>query len=187
MREKQNRSENPPKELHLKTWMLWEETVGLMSACTDSIFSEIGLPTQQFVILNIFVYVNNKLTVNQLAQLANRKPNSISMIVNRMERDGLVKRVRDSKDRRVVYLTATTKGLGILKQALKPGWEFLSRLFADFTDEEMQSFISALQKFHDCALKEMPHRRRKNTIDVNYAIKMGQKLIKSGVISVRDL
>ena len=182
---KERKTERTPKNspqknnLLLRAWLLWEETSDLMDLSNEATFNKVGLPFQQYVILVILNYVNFKTTVNKLAHLANRKPNSISMIINRMERDGLVKRTRSTQDKRVVYLTATTKGKMKLKQSLKPGWEYLTRLFSCFNVEELHTLIDIVEKLQNQALKELPKRYKREEINIERAVNLEQSIIKS--------
>jgi MarR family transcriptional regulator, negative regulator of the multidrug operon emrRAB len=51
------------------------------------------------------------LTPSQLAKLMLRSRNSITKLINGLERDGLIKRVHADNDRRTVIIEVTSKGL----------------------------------------------------------------------------
>jgi DNA-binding MarR family transcriptional regulator len=57
-----------------------------------------------------------------LASILERSPNSISMLVDRMVKAGLVRRTRDKKDRRVVFVSMTDKGMQAVDPAAPAGW-----------------------------------------------------------------
>jgi MarR family transcriptional regulator, negative regulator of the multidrug operon emrRAB len=59
------------------------------------------------------------LTPSQLAKLMLRSRNSITKLINGLERDGLIKRVHSDKDRRIVNIEVTSKGLEFTMTNLK--------------------------------------------------------------------
>jgi len=69
------------------------------------------------------------------------------MIVDRMEKDGLVERKRDVKDRRSLRLIITEKG----KRAFQPGWEMVSYVLSGFTGNEILSLTQLLEKMKEKA------------------------------------
>jgi DNA-binding MarR family transcriptional regulator len=67
------------------------------------------------------------------------------MIVDRMVKVGLVRRVRDKGDRRVVNVTITSKAEKALKPATLAGWEFIQKITSPLPYEDKHTFI----KLHD--------------------------------------
>jgi len=66
--------------------------------------------------------------------------------LDRMERDGLVKRVRDTKDRRRTNIFLTAKG-SELQPLLVPFTSEVNRLAtADFSPEEAETFLSLVKR-----------------------------------------
>ena len=61
------------------------------------------------------------LSPSALGLLLERGPNSMSMLVDRMVKAGLVRRRRDRKDRRVVFVTMTSKGRRPLNRQFQRG------------------------------------------------------------------
>jgi len=80
-----------------------------------------------------------------VARWLDRSPNSISMMVDRMVKAGLLKRARDRRDRRVVHLTITSKGEEALKPATTAGWEFIQRILSQLSNEDRRTLVSLLK------------------------------------------
>jgi DNA-binding MarR family transcriptional regulator len=79
--------------------------------------------------------------ITDLASLQNRGINSISLIIDRMESKGLVKKLRDPADRRIIRITVTRKGGELLKNTAKPTTELVKRLLSALSDKEIKQAI----------------------------------------------
>jgi DNA-binding MarR family transcriptional regulator len=117
----------------------------LLRRCEDPIFAKYGITTEQYSVLGALRYLGDPARVTDLAQWLERTPNSVSMIVDRMVKVGLVKRVRDRVDRRVVYVTATSKGENALKLATLPGLEFIRDILSPLSYEDRLTLFSLLE------------------------------------------
>jgi DNA-binding MarR family transcriptional regulator len=84
-----------------------------------------------------------------------RNLNTISMIVDRMEKLGLVKRVRSEEDRRETHVSLTPLGKEKLAKAIKVGSALKDRLSGALTDEDLEQSMRLMAKFRDQILKEM--------------------------------
>ncbi|GAI41773.1 unnamed protein product, partial [marine sediment metagenome] len=60
-----------------------------------------------------------KLTPTQLANLMLRSRNSVTNLIEGLEKDGLVRRYHTKKDRRTVYIEVTSAGLSFIMTRLK--------------------------------------------------------------------
>jgi DNA-binding MarR family transcriptional regulator len=125
--------------------ILLHRVADLLRRCEDPIFAEYGITTEQYAVLVAVKYGGGPVRVTDLAQWLERTPNSVSMIVDRMVKVGLVKRARDRADRRVVYVTATSKGENALKLATLPGLEFIREMLSPLSYEERLTFVSLLE------------------------------------------
>jgi MarR family 2-MHQ and catechol resistance regulon transcriptional repressor len=79
------------------------------------------------------------------------RPN-ISRAVDELVNENLVKRERDAKDRRVVYLLLTDKGKELIAQMHDRNHEFMDSLFSDFSDEELDEMISTFKRLEKMML-----------------------------------
>ncbi len=79
----------------------------------------------------------NKLFVDQTA---------LSRTLRAMERDGLLQRVRDLRDRRVCQFSPTDKGAELHRRLYAAVRHFNDSILADFTPEEVESLRHLLDK-----------------------------------------
>jgi len=111
----------------------------------DPIYAAYGITTEQYSVLGALKYLGSNVRITDLALALVRTPNSVSMIVDRMVEVSLVKRIRDRRDRRVVYVTATSKGENAFKLATPPGWEFIREILSALSSEDRLTLISLLE------------------------------------------
>ncbi|MCJ7669716.1 MAG: MarR family transcriptional regulator [Dehalococcoidia bacterium] len=129
----------------LKLWILLHRVRDMLRICEDQIFGEYGLTTEQYAVLAAMKYLGDSVRVTDLAQNLERSPNSVSMIIDRMVKIGLVKRVRDKGDRRVVRLFITSKGENALKPATPAGVEFIQKILSPLSYEDKRTLASLLE------------------------------------------
>jgi DNA-binding MarR family transcriptional regulator len=99
----------------------------LLKRCEDHIYEEHGLTTEQYAVLVSIAYLGEPARITDIARWLERSTNSISMIIDRMVKGGLVKRVRDKRDRRVVYVSKTSKAESLLGPASVASFEMIQK------------------------------------------------------------
>jgi len=112
--------------------------------CQDSIFSKYGLTTEQWGVLTS-IKSRGPLRPTDLASILERTTNSISMLVDRMVKAGLVRRTRDRKDRRVVTVSMTSKGEKAVEPAVIAGWEFIHEILSPLSYDDQCALASMLE------------------------------------------
>ena len=131
--------------LVLRLWYASHRTRALLKMCEDQIYSEYNLTTEQYALLATITYLGGSARPTDIAKWLGRSTNSISMLVDRMVKAGLVRRVRDRSDRRVVNVSITGKAENALQPATRAGWEFIQKITSSLTYEDKHTFI----RLHD--------------------------------------
>jgi len=67
------------------------------------------------------------------------------MLVDRMVKAGLVRRTRDRKDRRAVFVSLTQKGEEAVGPAIPAGWEFVKKLVSSLSYDEQRALADTLE------------------------------------------
>jgi Transcriptional regulators len=83
-------------------------------------------------------------------RLIHRVPD-VTRLLDRMERDGLVRRSRSSDDRRVVLTQLTPKGRAAVDALDEPVMELHARQFADLSVRELEALEAALGRLAEAA------------------------------------
>ena len=128
----------------LRLWLLVRRVGDTVMRCQDSIFSKYGLTTEQWGVLTA-IKARGSLRPSDLAVLLERTPNSMSMLIDRMVKAGLVRRTRDRKDRRVVTVSSTEKGKTAVEPAITTGWEFIHEILSPLSDDEQRDLANMLE------------------------------------------
>jgi DNA-binding MarR family transcriptional regulator len=128
----------------LRLWLLLRRVGDTLMLCQDSIFGQYGLTTEQWGVLTS-IKSRGPLRPTDLASILERSPNSISMLVERMVKAGLVRRTRDRKDRRVVTVSLTSKGEKAVEPAVIAGWEFIHKTLSPLSDNDQRALASMLE------------------------------------------
>jgi DNA-binding MarR family transcriptional regulator len=137
--------DSEPQNTVLRLWLLLHRVRDALVLCEDSIFREFGLTTEQFAVLAAVKSRGGSLRPTDLALVLERRPNSVSMLVDRMAKAGLVRRTRDRSDRRIVHVSLTTKGENALKPATPTGWEFIQKILLPISDKDKHVLVSLLE------------------------------------------
>ena len=128
----------------LKSWREVYQTYNLLKQCQDKILEEHGLTSEQFGVIAVVNYLGGPANITDIAQWLARSTNSISMLVDRMVKAGLVKRTRDRRDRRVVYVAVTSKAQAAFKPAYMAVLEFVRKIFQSLSHEDENTLLGLL-------------------------------------------
>jgi DNA-binding MarR family transcriptional regulator len=129
----------------LRLWLLLPRVGDALALCQDLVFSKYGITTEQWRVL-VCIKSRGSLRPVDLASMLERSPNSMSMIVDRMVKAGLVRRTRDRKDRRAVFVTMTDKGKAAVEPAAPAGWEFMHKLLSPLSYDEQRALAGTLER-----------------------------------------
>jgi DNA-binding MarR family transcriptional regulator len=129
----------------LRVWLLLHRVRDALALCEDSIFGKYGLTLEQFAVLGSLKSRGGSLRPVDLALILERSPNSVSMLIDRMVKAGLVRRTRDRKDRRVVRVSMTSKAGDSVEQAAPAGWEFIQKILSPVSEKDKQTLADLLE------------------------------------------
>ena len=104
-------------------------------------------PSQFGILLNLSE--ENLVPMSELSKQAACVNSNITSIISRMEEKGLVQRVQDKRDRRVIKVELTEKGKELYTMTVPAHYEFLEKMLECYSEEELQQLYSLLSKFYD--------------------------------------
>lgn len=91
-------------------------------------------------------YEKTPIKLTDLVPFDNGSLANISAVIERMYRKGLVEKIRDSVDQRVVRINLTPLGEKALKEHVNPTTEMVKAMFSVYSGEEINLLISLLNK-----------------------------------------
>jgi DNA-binding MarR family transcriptional regulator len=124
--------------------LLLSRTGDALNLCLDLVSSKYGISNEQARLLSVIKSRGPTRPVD-IATLLERAPNSMSMLVDRMVKAGLVRRTRDRKDRRAVFVSLTNKGNEAVEPAIPAIWEFMNKLLSVVSYDEQRALADTLE------------------------------------------
>ena len=107
-----------PSPERLRTWRLYfESALALMSVLDDELERDAGIPMRWYDVLVHLEDEPDGLRMNELAERILYSKSGFTRVVDRLEEEGLVRRVRPENDRRSVLVVLTDAGRKMLDQA----------------------------------------------------------------------
>ncbi len=111
---------------------------------------EHGLTESQFGVLEALHHVG-PLSQGQLCQKILRSGSNVTTVVDNLERDGLVRRDRDEKDRRVQIVQLTESGRAAIEAALPEHIERITSMMSVLTEAEQKDLGRICRKLGKAA------------------------------------
>ena len=131
--------------LILRLWFLLHRDYVLLRSCEDQVYGEKGLTMEQYATLAAIKYLNDPVRPTDVARWMGHSPNSVTMMIDRMVKAGLVRRIRSKADRREVRVIIASKGENALEPATRAGWEFIQKIMSPLSEEDRHTLASLLE------------------------------------------
>lgn len=114
--------------------------------CEDKMHKKTGLRTRQFGVLRAIKSLQDPITPTAVAEWLSRETGSITLMVDRMEKENLVSRVWDLDDRRSLRLSITEKGKKIFRQGRRHQRALSMEILSCLSPNELQELIRLMDK-----------------------------------------
>jgi DNA-binding MarR family transcriptional regulator len=135
------------RDVHHSIWINWYEANRLVSIYSDKKLTKVrGIPYEQFLVLGLMKKLGKNANATEMGILLNKNTNSLSTILDRMEKKGLLKKTRDKLDRRLVKAVMTPMGREKLAVTQNASLEIFQKLSSSFSKEELTQFDTLLNK-----------------------------------------
>lgn len=104
-----------------------------------------GLNTTDFGVMEL-LYHEGEQPLQKIGERILLASGSITYVVDKLERKGLVKRTPSAKDRRITYASLTSVGEQLLNDIFPEHWKQIEAITAGLTEEEKIQAIELLKK-----------------------------------------
>ncbi|MCF6092627.1 MarR family transcriptional regulator [Microaerobacter geothermalis] len=121
------------------------------------ILSDFPITPPQFVALQ-WLMEEGDMTIGELSNKMFLACSTTTDLVDRMENNQLVKRVKDTKDRRVVRIHLLEKGEEIIYDVLKARQKYLREVLGHLTEEDVESIEKVLTMLYREMENEIPYK-----------------------------
>ena len=107
----------------------------------------VPLTPEQFLLIDL-LWNQGSMSQQQLADQMHKDNNSVTKLVDAIERKGFVQRQQNASDRRSNTLVLTEKALELRDHAKQKGISILDEMLEDISETELRAFISTLNKLN---------------------------------------
>lgn len=111
------------------------------------ILSNYTITPPQFVALQ-WLHESGDMTIGDLSTKMYLAFSTTTDLVDRMEKNELVKRIRDENDRRVVRIHLLPEGERIIQEVIVKRQDYLREITGEFDETEFEQLSKNLQKLH---------------------------------------
>ena len=108
---------------------------------------EVPLTPEQFILIDL-LWNQGSMSQQQLADQMQKDKNSVTKLVDALERKGFVVREQNRQDRRSNTLVLTEKAEGLKSGAKQKGISILDEMLIGISEEELRSFLVTLGKLN---------------------------------------
>ena len=133
------------KSSHIKAIVNVRFTSNYISSLQNNFMARYDLTMPQFNILRILRGAGTILSVNTIKERMIEKSPNTTRLLDKLIEKGFISRARCEKDRRVVYVEITEKGLGLLK-GIDEALEFETLIPKKLSEAECEQLSNLLDK-----------------------------------------
>lgn len=134
-------------------WILLSRVYHLIAMLRKLELSKFDILPVQSYILFIIKALGDDPTPSKISEYVYQQRTSISDILNRMLKQGLIKKTNNSGSKKRVIITLTPKGEKAL--SLSNNRVYLHKIMATLTDEHKKQLESGLELLRDAAVNEL--------------------------------
>ena len=105
----------------------------------------INITPEQFLVLDI-LWKEQSLSQQNIADIIQKDKNSVTKIIDSLEKKNLVRRVVDKNDRRINKIELTNDGSALEKVTTEVAINFMNDVIKDIDAQELDSFVNVMRK-----------------------------------------
>ena len=105
----------------------------------------IDVTPEQYLVLDI-LWDNQPLSQQKIADMIQKDKNSVTKIIDSLEKKTLVSRMVDKKDRRINIIELTKEGRDLEKIATEVAIKFMNDTIQDIDERDLDSFVKVMRQ-----------------------------------------
>ncbi|WP_036689266.1 MarR family winged helix-turn-helix transcriptional regulator [Paucisalibacillus globulus] len=132
------------ENLSLKAFVVLMKASKSLQEVTKDDISNHGMRMSDFEILEA-LYHKDRLTVREVSEAVLINTGSITYVIDKLEKKGLIERSNCKDDRRVVYIQITDEGKKLMDNIFPAHQRVIEELFEGISEEEKDTVIKVLK------------------------------------------
>ena len=145
--------ENPSIDQDYRLWVLLQQTSNILFEARETELREYGFTAMHAAALLVIKAIGDEAMPAEISRWMVRKPHSISGLLSRMEKTGLVKKARDLHKKNQVRVSITEKGEEAYSLATRR--KGVQKVMSSLSAEQRKQLTSCLEILRTKGLKEM--------------------------------
>ena len=137
---------------YYRLWLLLAQTRSAIFKVRHKKVGQYLHPNQAAALVSVWA-LDGQVTPAMLSRRLFLEPHTVSELIMRMEKKGLVSKTRDSERGNVVRISITDKGRQVCTQAM--GQDLIHRIMSTLSDEQREQLGSCLTILYSETLKEL--------------------------------
>jgi DNA-binding MarR family transcriptional regulator len=134
-------------------WILIAKARRCLFKAREKELSKYSVTPEQAAVLYILHSLGGKTTRPEIARLTCREFQTVSGVVNRMVKSGLVKLQKNRDSKRGAYVIATNKGKQAYLDSEKR--ESINNILSFLSEEDRHKLVTTLKEVHERSLEEL--------------------------------
>jgi DNA-binding MarR family transcriptional regulator len=120
----------------------------------------LGVHRTDLTLLDV-LQMGGRMSAGELAKRGALSPAAVTAALDRLERDGYVRRIRDDQDRRRVLVEVTDKMVADATEVYGPLAARAAELLEPYTDEELRRMTEVLRRSTEMQLEQAANLRER--------------------------
>ena len=143
---------------YFNVWILLQHVSRLISRAREKELLKHDVTAEQADALFCMRVIGDKVTPTELSRCIIREPHTVAGLVNRMEKKGLLKKVKDLPRKNMVRLKPTDMGKQVYKITSRR--ESISKIMSCLSKRELHQLKKILEKLQNRGLDELGMKER---------------------------
>ncbi|WP_445667256.1 MarR family winged helix-turn-helix transcriptional regulator [Paenibacillus sp. FSL K6-1230] len=131
--------------LDLRLFRVWMKSTRAAAKNIEKDIQSNNISIENFITLEL-LYSKGPQTVQQISERLSIPSGSITYVINKLEKKGLVERKQHPEDKRVFHVILTEQGKELFDEIFPKHVEMISRSFSFISDEEKKQLIDLLKR-----------------------------------------
>lgn len=148
-----NSDQYTPAEGDIRLWAIFYRTAYAIKRNRERELGKYEVTWIQSSVLGVIKKSEELLTPTDIARKLFRQSHTISELIKRMEKQNLVKRVRDLKKKNIIRVLLTSKGEKLLAKAKKN--QVVHEIFSVLPEKEQKQLLELIISLRDKAIEAL--------------------------------
>ncbi|RPF54828.1 MarR family winged helix-turn-helix transcriptional regulator [Abyssicoccus albus] len=133
------------EEKSLKSWVILSRAFHAVEKKTAEDIRQYGVSPTEFGVLEL-LYHKGKQPIQKIAQSILLTSGSMTYVIQKLEKEGYIRKSVCENDKRVTYIKLSTKGLLLIGEAFPKHAKAVNKIFENLTETEQVELQNLLKK-----------------------------------------